>query len=433
VRLSLSASGEHLSCACLSTMLPAIATLAVAVVGLPADRLQPLHNVLAANSNRTISPLVAAAPAEQCTSEGANASIYDYFRPFFFDTNETAGLPRGCACTVCSNFEFDENYHSKRATTEPGHPLCIYEEKYGDVLESWHESMRNGWSKSPGKELCTSGANGHDLEKDKRQAEQCLTPDYSVGMPQKTVWILGDSHAEELRLPLALATRGHFQVRGYLATGIGWVPGWDASPARLQTSSEVHEWLDIFHFVFDTIASHIRPGDVIVLMEGNRGIHVEETPHDILSFVETSVKETLENIILATAESVNAKLFVMGDWDAHLGESQKHPTETLANLVGRRDMVADIKTRHPDSIYFFDLYNLFCDSELPVGDAPPPTCQRYIPGSNLVAFPTESEHMNTAGALYIWPRICDIFEGLGTLSAGSGIDKPSDEGADDAR
>lgn len=145
------------------------------------------------------------------------------------------------------------------------------------------------------------------------------------------------------------------------------------------------------------------------------------------------MNETLEQLILIdVVEKANAKLLVVGDWDAGLAESEKDPQMTFGRNMKRKAMMAELKERHPTSLHYASMWGLFCETGtdeplpdttgtftahgfIPAGSeelASPPACSRNVPGTELNAM-DKQQHANSPGRVYMWPFACDAVADAG--------------------
>jgi hypothetical protein len=79
--------------------------------------------------------------------------------------------------------------------------------------------------------------------------------------------------------------------------------------------------------------------------------------------------------------------------------------------------------KHQPHAHFIQTWDLWCDEPLPVlsaADEAVPnlqkTCSGTVPGTAIEAY-TDHVHLTTAGAIYMWPHICDRMEEAGLLSS----------------
>jgi len=447
-------------------MLQPVATLALAVLGFPSDRV-PTHDVLAATASGSASHAVRAADLNGKDAAQIE-SIEKYFIPIltpykdytianlginhsYFEDMPYAGSDasksKGCACAFASGLKFDSlSFHQPQEVTESADvPLCMYD-------AGTSTDVFNAIQSATGLKQCQFGEDGSKAptSEGKALATTCLTPDYAGDLPRNTVYLLGDSHGIDLAMPLNLAVRNQFQLRQFFFPGVGLVPG---SNAHLPGTKNGQQWWEVFNHVYDHLKSVLKEGDVVVLMEANRGMQLLEptateykgpgchTGNCDLDFIPTTVTETMEQRILGDViEPSKAKLLVVGDWDANNGESANDPANTLARNMQRRDWMADIATRHP-SAHYVSYYPLFCDGALPdsvhwtaqdemvtwaeeaiqplVDSGNRPTCDRYVPGIKppIDAMNGGSQHSNEAGMMYMWSFVCDTFQTNGFFPA----------------
>ena len=113
-------------------------------------------------------------------------------------------------------------------------PLCVYPFAIADQLRKE--------SQGPMASVCK--VDKDDIESGVELVTTCLAPDDTdQAMPKDTIYLLGDSHASNFLLPLSLAVRGKYQVKYFIATGIGLVPGRDSAVDSVLTSeAAVHKW-----------------------------------------------------------------------------------------------------------------------------------------------------------------------------------------------
>ena len=70
-----------------------------------------------------------------------------------------------------------------------------------------------------------------------------------------------------------------------------------------------------------------------------------------------------------------------------------------------------VQADRTNSTYYMPLDELFCDPNAQAGRE----CGVVVPGTHTVAF-LDSNHINTAGASYLWPFLCDFFTRHGLMA-----------------
>ena len=79
------------------------------------------------------------------------------------------------------------------------------------------------------------------------------------------------------------------------------------------------------------------------------------------------------------------------------------------------DHVAYTQLARDEGTYFMPIFHLFCSEDLS-------RCGASVPGSGADTTTTmafhDEQHLSSAGALHLWPFLCDFFASNGLLGEG---------------
>eukprot|EP00966_Prymnesium_polylepis_P287048 6630349-Prymnesium_polylepis.1 len=178
------------------------------------------------------------------------------------------------------------------------------------------------------------------------------------------------------------------------------------------------------HGVLEAFKSHLQPCDVVV-------ITYEQTKYSLGFGIIPYFEETQRLV-----KSKGAKLVIIGD-TAGLPERgsycinspvQPYASERCDFRWGDRGQ-SDIQDEPhlnrlalDNSTFFFPVRQLLCESPNYLGNAPDPSqrssddrCGAYVPGTSTLAI-FDRHHLTIAGALYLWPYLCSMFESNGLIA-----------------
>jgi len=272
---------------------------------------------------------------------------------------------------------------------------------------------------------------------------ECLAApaDTRVEGPTKRVYLVGDSHALNLVPSLAAAVHGDAVLRVLTATGRGFLhPDIDVQSDTFQTGEcdkdMTGSTAKYREAVVAALDASVMEGDVVVIHNFWKDAE-EEKKH--AAYYESDLVEK----ILAPRK---AHLMVFSDWTRLQCDSRGHlcakggfdaavperakacfadhdwmECASVAKPVSLRNVAfQELQTRHPESVTFMDLYQLYVDSSNLISI--------NIPGTNLIWQGTDkyqvystmepdkqmafdgggfNSHQSLSGSFYLWPFLCD--------------------------
>jgi hypothetical protein len=252
---------------------------------------------------------------------------------------------------------------------------------------------------------------------------ECLTPQRkSPDHPSRTMFVLGDSHASVMQPALLHAARGTFQIRLLYTDSVGLFPH------RTEGVANPGRFVDVYEHVLMTLRHQITHGDAVVISmwSGNwaseLGAISKGTKGGVRDRESSPLKSMETDLLRGIVEPANAKLIVFGDWPyfgdkAYFGQPPSgNPSKTEADMKAQAKLHSEITPMlsHHTSLRYMSLLPLFCDGETEFitlfktnsTKSLRGRCSWNIPGTSIQAY-SDSEHLNTAGSIYMWPYICD--------------------------
>ena len=274
----------------------------------------------------------------------------------------------------------------------------------------------------------------HRLEENVRI---CLTPERSGDIPQRAIYLVGDSHAAALAMGLQAAFNG---VAAVVWTAIGAGCGYLAAPIIARefecndcqcgdcdcesfdtagcwgASDQVPLCRSYIETATRTMEQNLEPCDVVVVH------HQRAKWGEVGSRRYNSQMEFLRNLQLMV-HGKGAKLVIIGDAFGLPVEADYCIPSELSPNAGDRcttqtspeavdalvDHVAGRELAQEEGTFFMPIVPYFCDEGLT-------SCGAMVPGSETMAY-VDDEHLSTAGALYLWPFLCDFFSNNGLLGS----------------
>jgi hypothetical protein len=349
----------------------------------------------------------------------------------------------GCACRfpgITSGKHRSE--HAKRSVATDGtdaSSFCFT--THSENLGMYANGTFAGGSLCKNVDVVNMGGDKRSSERlsraDAEAITKCLTPDRSSpDLPAPTLFLLGDSHSAGILPGLALAVRGRYQIRVFRtdivgvfphrfnATGTGIAGEWK-QPAP---DAPLHRFIDYYNQMLRTLKTVVMPGDLVVVMQqaGNwrPGIGaIARTSMGEIYDMDATAMELLERDLLQdVVEPRGAKLVVLGDWpffmsggDGNLPIGAPHLQEATVYLQAEMQKSIEPMVANNPNVTYLSLMPLFCrPGTVLSNDAtllPHGTCSWAIPGTNFNAY-HNAQHISTAGAIYMWPYMCDAVDKL---------------------
>ena len=255
---------------------------------------------------------------------------------------------------------------------------------------------------------------------------RCLQVDRRASMPQRAVYLIGDSHAASIAPGIMAALDGAVDM---VWAAAGWGCGILDDRAIASTFSTDEERRERFmhdicrawnQAVVQNLEQTLRPCDVVV-------VHQE--------------RGKMNAFMVDKYTSLQAQVTRLGATMVFIGDSPKLPERAAycvpsafsSNAAARCEQAIDA-VNHPtvgqqhngwvtrtyeeqalsslaqaDGTLFMSIYELMCDSTSQ-------TCGAFIPGTQTLAY-FDKQHLTSAGAFYLWPFICSFFRSNGLLGA----------------
>jgi hypothetical protein len=239
---------------------------------------------------------------------------------------------------------------------------------------------------------------------------RCLTPARTPSH-QSSLFALGDSHGGMIAPALARAVRGQMAF-AYTHRGMCYYAS-DQSIAAGRCGQDTAETARKYRdAVSAMLREQLQMGDVVSL-SGEGSHHFR--PEDLAWY---------ESFLLPLLSSKGAKLLLIGDppslkslpmvciptptnpTAATRCESdygQIYRKEGWGNQRDLEDAATEFAARHPQQVFLFRLFDLYCSSTASTGK-----CGAVVPGTRVQAY-YDMRHLTLAGALYTWPFLCAAF------------------------
>ena len=242
-------------------------------------------------------------------------------------------------------------------------------------------------------------------------ARRCMTPDRSSGRP--AFFNLGDSHASSIELGLSRALQGRMELAGVQRGDCVW----GTSAIRTCDSADHANVGPYFAAVTALLEEQLRPGDVVSLL-GREDEHLS-----------TASLEWYNRSVIPMLAARGATFLLLGDYPGIKTVCSGSNAASLASCVnGEANALSqrsvDGRTKNPvtrgdlsgtaaafaashEGVRFMSLAPFFCSSPFSADSK----CTTFLPGTTVMAH--MDDHINRAGAMYLWPFFCSIFRGWG--------------------
>jgi hypothetical protein len=255
---------------------------------------------------------------------------------------------------------------------------------------------------------------GKDYDWAHRTVTECLTPQRSGTYPQRTIFLIGDSHAGALAPGLMAAFDGAASV---VWAAIGGGCGYAFSSTitnhfeqdEEHTSERISMCRAFNKAIDDVFASQLQPCDIVVVQHWYKKHYADgEEDMDVMPRYEA---------LQAVVKSKGAKLVLLGDvpYLPSLGEFCVGPRARACQFEWpgsdqdlHKDDGAYNRLAADDSTFYMPVYQNFCDTSAQQ------VCNAQVPGTTTLAF-FDEQHLTTAGAVYLWPFLCSFFADAGLL------------------
>lgn len=243
------------------------------------------------------------------------------------------------------------------------------------------------------------------------RVRSCLTPQRSGGFPQRSLFLLGDSHAGAIAPGLMAAVDGAVSMvwtaTGY---GCGLLPESIINSRFYGDPEDRPRLCKAFNnAIFDVLREQLQPCDIVV-------IHQERRKFDVNPSLVASHMRAIQNVVHAKG----AKLVFIGDGLRLPARGSYCITPALRSRCtitfdptsySFHDETAYATLAQSDGTYFFPIVSLFCD-------VAQHSCGAQIPGTDTLAY-YDDQHLSSAGALYLWPYLCSFLSDSGLLGTSS--------------
>jgi hypothetical protein len=263
----------------------------------------------------------------------------------------------------------------------------------------------------------------------------CLTPERTGETPQRAIYLLGDSHAAALAMGLQAAFNG---IAAVVWTAIGAGCGYLAAPVIARefecfdcqcgdcdcesynsadcwgASDQVPLCRSYIDSATRAMEQNLQPCDIVV-------VHHQRAKWGLVGSARYHAQmEFLRNVQLMV-QGKGAKLVIIGDVMGLPAEADYCIPSEMSPDAGDRckvqttpqevdalaDHVSGRELAQEEGTFFMPIVSHFCDEDLT-------SCGAIIPGTETMAY-HDDEHLSTAGALYLWPFLCDFFSSNGLL------------------
>ncbi|KAL3904678.1 MAG: hypothetical protein SGPRY_011198 [Prymnesium sp.] len=260
----------------------------------------------------------------------------------------------------------------------------------------------------------------------KARVRRCLTPHRSGTLPQRAVFLIGDSHTGAIAPGLMTALNGAAAVT-WLATSYqcGYVSDSFIFETGFIADTNLEHPCKVINMAIDeALRSQLKECDIVVLHQHSfsdkfgYGMGKLEGSPQVVRSVKARIRE-LQKLVL----SKSARLVLLGD-TAELPQSGQHcATPALAHLCEIPMAVAKQQLRVERELYssmaltpgtfYIKLDHLMCDTTSK-------TCGAYIPGTNTLGY-SDYDHLNSS-------RDESVKELDGTSSGDENCGRLTDEG-----
>jgi len=262
------------------------------------------------------------------------------------------------------------------------------------------------------------------------RVSECFTPPRSGGSPQRTIFLLADSHSKALAPGLMAAINGAATVvwigvsfwcgyvsDTYIYADDGIIPELDADHPVIEDWRHQEICEAFTHAIDDALRDNLRACDIVALThrsyasngngkldryksDGVRGAQIEHYRH-------------LQQLVA----SKDASLVLFGD----VPELPKAGTRCSMNPSSCENSVDEVRMQlqveraayeelaREDNTFYYPLSDLFCNEETE-------TCGAFVPGtSTLMA--GDQDHLLSEASLYLWPFLCAFIFDAGLLGS----------------
>jgi hypothetical protein len=351
-----------------------------------------------------------------------------------FGRNLQPARGMGCACRFCE----DGDVRPRHA----GYPRHVTSDSDVSYCFSTYPGELNWRDKECGASIGPK-VQEEDVQRFLARFDHCFEPvRNSSDLPTRTLWLIGDSTSGSVRAGLTLAVRGSYQVRYFGVSFYGLLMS-DKRLHSVETSRNRAVMLAmraLYVRFKQLLTQYMQEGDLLVIMEEDMQFLVLDGDAAIAQVIE---HDLLDGII----KRANASLVVLGGWprgdinatSALPGDvfARAHVAKLLQTAFDKHDTCGDATPCPPGTRpgYFISLFESYCDGELPNYDkllaariedrerlqslpdnqTLVPLCWTKLPGTSNVTAYADAPHLNTVGAIYLWPQICDAMEAVGLL------------------
>lgn len=239
-------------------------------------------------------------------------------------------------------------------------------------------------------------------------ATRCLKPDRSAAsLPSPTLFLLGTSISASLQAGLAYAVRGRYQIRLFAQAAFGILP-WNGTSypphGKVVPQFAARGLNSVYDHVRTLLTTYMEPGDLLCyLIDDDFWLPYAGQP----SITHRFEKELIEDIV----ERNGGSTIVFSSWP-HYNQSTGALDRSSAGVS--RQSIDRMVARHATA-HHISMYSLFCSgSSHSTPDQSGDSCGKTVPGTIMNAY-LDTEHLNTAGSIYLWPHLCDMMQALDVL------------------
>ena len=263
---------------------------------------------------------------------------------------------------------------------------------------------------------------------------RCLTPSRTGDEAQRAIFLFGDSHAAQSSLPMMAAFNGAASVVWAAAAfNCGFLPDTaiEVVTVKDQEDPDVRRKLcQVFNReVKRALIDFVQPCDIVVLQMHGWSVTDDATydgkyvfdgdggnsPNGLRAAVFDNIR-----ILNRQMTGKGASMVLMGDIHtipyegplcarsaAAASQCEISRADVRTQTAVERSFYTSLANEDPTNrTFYMPLDHLLCDLS---GSHPGRECGALVPGTHTLAF-IDTNHLNSAGALYLWPFICDFFE-----------------------
>jgi len=258
-------------------------------------------------------------------------------------------------------------------------------------------------------EFKTAFGDGLDVDELKAEITECIVPDRSSeDLPQKTMFLIGDSLAGSFHAGLSYAVRGKYQMRSFrVHEPAGVLPFATSAGSSWPTQRAVY--LDVVKHLFGLLKANMQPGDVFVVFQQHLTDSAVDTATGEAIDPERPVLEQLfEEVVDGLVRPANASMIVFDVWPSTLHTSGM---QNISEALQLRQAIEPYVADYP-GVHYISLLPYFCEGELREDRLADCSKSRHVPSTEVNAY-VDNIHLNTVGSIALWPYLCNAISDVG--------------------